>query len=408
MTARLVVTLPPGLAGDAVGLWARDARRRGADLIEIRTDLQPPSFDARRVSQVLPLIISERGQPFPKGWIEAASWIDRDVTQAPPMEEKALCSHHAEHPLSTKEALALWDQVRVPPGGQVKHVEPLGAFQEAPRLFETRRALAERYGAERVTVLAMGTFALPFRCLLSEENALEYVAASPDWCAAPGQRLLDDAVRSRQGRGPRLGILGTRIAHSRSPRIHRQPFDRLDLPADLPVASLLEALLPHYRGFAVTSPFKKAVAAHIRSPLESVNTLVRRGERYEGFNTDVAGARAVLTKLAAKEVWILGQGGIASALRLAGEELGVTLRFVRRTDSPTAPLAGAVVWTWPDTMAAPDALRFDGAKVAVVAYGGAARRLATEIARRGGHPVLLGTRWFVAQARRQRQLWENA
>ena len=37
-----------------------------------------------------------------------------------------------------------------------------------------------------------------------------------------------------------------------------------------------------------------------------------------------------------------------------------------------------------------------------------ARRIATEITRRGGVPLLLGAAWFIAQARRQRALWETA
>ena len=59
-------------------------------------------------------------------------------------------------------------------------------------------------------------------------------------------------------------------------------------------------------------------------------------------------------------------------------------------------------------MAPPEALKFERAVVAVVAYGAAARRIAAEVRRRGGEPWLLGARWFVAQAREQRKLWEDA
>ncbi|HZH03752.1 MAG TPA: shikimate dehydrogenase, partial [Myxococcaceae bacterium] len=223
-----------------------------------------------------------------------------------------------------------------------------------------------------------------------------------------GQRLLDDAVRARRASGPRLGIFGTRIGHSRSPRIHRPPFDRLDLPEDAPLGELLDALRPHYRGFAITSPFKKAAAARLGGALEAVNTVVRRGDGWAGFNTDVAGAEAVLLKLGSRTVSVLGEGGVATALRTAASDQGVALHFVRRASIPREPLTGAAVWTWPDGIAAPEGLSFRDARVAVVAYGAAARRIAAEIASRGGHPLLLGARWFIAQARRQRQLWETA
>jgi hypothetical protein len=88
-------------------------------------------------------------------------------------------------------------------------------------------------------------------------------------------------------------------------------------------------------------------------------------------------------------------------------EVGCQLRFLRRAQI-SEPLAGPGIWTWPDRITPPDALRFEGARVAVIAYGAPARRIAAEITRRGGTPLLLGAAWFIAQARRQRALWESA
>jgi hypothetical protein len=82
-----------------------------------------------------------------------------------------------------------------PAGVHVKHVEPLGALSETGRLLETQAALRGVFG-ERVTVLATGPLALPFRAVLAESNALDYLAVDGTWSAAPGQRLLDDALLS--------------------------------------------------------------------------------------------------------------------------------------------------------------------------------------------------------------------
>jgi len=421
--ARRVVTLPPSLRGPEALRFAADARSRGADVLEVRTDLHPAdAVDASALAGLMELLVSERGSPLPPAWVAAARWVDRDVVHAGDLAApagKLLASHHAERPLSTEEALRLWD-VALPPGALVKHIEPLGqgSRERISVLLETQARLRARFGEGRVTVLAMGPTALPVRAVLARRNVLDYVAVGGDWKAAPGQRLLADATREARHPHPvplpegegmlgRLGILGTSIIHSRSPRIHRQPFDRIDIPEDAPVEALVDALLPHYRGFAVTSPFKIRLARHTGSPLDAINTLVRRRDRWESFNTDTAGARTVLERLGAREVFVLGDGGASAAIRVVGAEMGCQLRFLRRAEI-SGPLSGSGIWTWPDRITPPDALRFEGARIAVIAYGAPARRIATEITRRGGTPLLLGAAWFIAQARQQRALWETA
>jgi hypothetical protein len=421
--ARRVVTLPPSLRGPEALRFAAEARSRGADVLEVRTDLHPAdAVDAAALAGLLELLVSERGTPLPPAWVAAARWVDRDVVHAGDLAApigKLLASHHAERPLTTEEALRLWD-VALPPGSLVKHIEPLGveSRERISVLLETQARLHARFGEGRVTVLAMGPTALPVRAVLARRNVLDYVAVGGDWKAAPGQRLLADATREAryphpvplpegEGKLSRLGILGTSIVHSRSPRIHRQPFDRIDIPEDAPVEALVDALLPHYRGFAVTSPFKIRLARHTGSPLDAINTLVRRRDRWESFNTDTAGARSVLERLGAKDMFVLGDGGASAAIRVVGAEMGCQLRFLRRAEI-SGPLSGAGIWTWPDRITPPDTLRFESARVAVIAYGAPARRIATEITRRGGTPLLLGAAWFIAQARQQRALWETA
>ncbi|RKH53819.1 shikimate dehydrogenase [Corallococcus sp. AB049A] len=414
MATRRIITLPPTLTGADAIAFARDGLKRGADVIEVRTDLHAPGdVDPDALARVMPLLVSERGKPLPAPWVQAAWRVDRDVERAQDMDAppgKLLASHHAEGPLTTAEAMRRWSRP-IPPDALVKHVEPMDGPAHLDVLLQTQAALSQRFGAERVTVLGMGPVAIPARAVLSRRNGLEYVAMGGPWTAAPGQRLLDDVVREhRKAKDPhalRLGILGTAIPHSRSPRIHRQPFDRIDLAEDAPVEAVVDALLPHYAGFAVTSPFKMRLAKHTGSQLDAINTLVRRGSRWESFNTDTEGARAVLERLGSKDVAVLGDGGSTQALRLVAAEQRFALRVVKRAEIH-APLSGDWVWTWPDRVAPPENLRFQGARVAVIAYGAPGRRVAAEIVRRGGTPLLLGAAWFVAQARRQRQLWETA
>ncbi|MFT3841061.1 MAG: shikimate dehydrogenase [Myxococcaceae bacterium] len=397
-----MVTLPRGV--DAVP-FARRARTAGAEWLEVRTDLYEGGLGG--LAEVLPLLVAERGVPLSAAWRAHAHVID---VESGPVSAGEIRSLHASTPLAIGDALANWsDQLQ---GVLVKHVEPLERLREGARLFELQRRLAERF--DQVTVLATGDAALPVRARLSVRNALEYCALDAGSASAKGQRLLSDVVREHRA-GPlradgRLAILGHEISHARSPRIHRQPFDRIDLPAEHDVATLVNEL-EGYRGLAVTSPFKKRIF-----PGATLNTLVRRGNGWETANTDVSGAAAALKKLGAREVTVLGEGGVADALREAAHSLSITLHFAKRDSLPlrgTVPErregahASAFLWTWPAHLESP-ALDLRGAKVGVITYGKPAHQIAARIRASGGTPIFLGSRWFIAQARAQRALWESA
>jgi hypothetical protein len=127
------------------------------------------------------------------------------------------------------------------------------------------------------------------------------------------------------------------------------------------------------------------------------------------FNTDRDGAAATLSVLTErageKAVTVLGDGGATDALREAASQLGVPLTVMTRaTVGPVT--TRAAVWTWPASVPPPPTLRLDGVTVAVIAYGAPARAIAASIWALGGTPLRLGPRWFLAQARRQRALWE--
>lgn len=412
MAPRLVVTLPPGLDAAAARAFVEHIRARGAALLELRTDLHPAnSVDVGALASRIQLLVAERGRPLPSTWLAVAAVVDREDARVVDARARPLVSLHASYPLPTPQALALWHKLHLPPEAMVKHVEPLGNPASATRLLATQRLLQRELGPGRVTVLATGPMALPFRAVLARSNELEYVAESPEWSSAPGQRLLDDAVRDARyalPERPRLGIIGSRIATSRSPRIHPQPFDRIDLPDDAALGELLDSLLPFFAGLAITSPFKRVAAEHLKSKLPAVNTLVRRPDGWEAHNTDVDGARAVLEALGAQKVTLLGAGGAAAALGLAAVNLGMELPSLRRGEVSDRPVRGTAIWTWPSHLPPPAGLRFEGARVAIIAYGPPAQAIAREIAARGGVPVRLGPRWLIAQARRQRALWATA
>lgn len=397
---RRVVTLPPAVDPRD---YAFRARHAGAELLEVRTDLIPPEADLHAAARVLPLLVAERQRPVPEAWRALADLVDGE---SPWVGARGLeqLSHHAPEPMTPDAAEALW--AGVPRGLLVKHVEPLGPVGAGGRLLETQRRLIARFGEDAVTVLATGPLALPFRAVLARRNALDYLSLDPSWSAAVGPRLLADAVREARAGMPqraRLGIIGHGITLSRSPSIHPQPFDRIDVPPDTDVAALVEALKPHYRGFAITSPFKHQVQGGA-----AVNTLWRTAQGYGADNTDVVGAVAALSKLGGMSFTVLGEGGVSDALSAAAVQLGVTMRFVQRADAAGRELGGSVVWTWPPDVAPPAGLSFNQARVGVISYGRRGHQVAKVVRALGGTPVWLGARWFVAQARAQRERWEAA
>ena len=130
-----------------------------------------------------------------------------------------------------------------------------------------------------------------------------------------------------------VGIFGDPVAHSLSPVMHNAAFTaaRLDWayvpfrvrPADLG-AAVAGARALGLAGFNVTVPHKEAVLplldrvhADARA-LGAVNTVVRRGRRLVGYNTDAAGFRATLSvggvPVRGSRALLIGAGGAARAV----------------------------------------------------------------------------------------------
>ncbi len=403
--ARRVVTLPPG--ADVLS-FAWHARHLGADVLELRTDLTP-AIELRGVTRALPVLAAQRGLSVHDTWARGAQLFDVE-RQSGAALHNGLLSFHSPTALTTREALEAW--AKAPAEAHIKHVEPLEKLERTAVLLATQTALLERFGPERVTVLATGPLALPARAQLAARNELDYLAVDSTWAAAVGQRLLPDAVREARYARPsstgRLGIVGGAIAYSRSPRIHAQPFDRIELPEEVDLPAVLQALHASHRGLAITNPFKKRVAEAVGAPEAAVNTLVRTASGWSAANTDCDGATAVLEALASPSVTVLGDGGATAALRVAAQQLEVMLVLRPHHSTFDGPVTGAAVWTWPASIEPPPGLTFIGAQVAVIAYGPPGREIAHRIRTLGGMPRMLGPRWFIAQARRQKALWEHA
>lgn len=159
----------------------------------------------------------------------------------------------------------------------------------------------------------------------------------------------------------RLAVLGSPIAHSRSPRIHAAAYSVLGLDwsyearrcevAEL--GALLDASEPEWRGFSVTMPLKEeafrrsAILDPVATESGVVNTLFRLVgtgpvPAWAGFNTDVAGLAAALrgANFDLTRTVVLGAGATAVSAVLAARALGAEhVTVLARRPAAAAALA---------------------------------------------------------------------
>jgi 3-dehydroquinate dehydratase/shikimate dehydrogenase len=156
------------------------------------------------------------------------------------------------------------------------------------------------------------------------------------------------------------GLVGSPVAHSLSPHMHNAAFDERDLNAvyipfevsDAPAFVRRMArpqtreLRWNLRGFSVTAPHKSAVIEHLdwveplASEIGAVNTVVVEGTELRGYNTDARAALAPLEgliELNGARVAVVGAGGAARALLWGLRSRGARATvFARNTERARA------------------------------------------------------------------------
>lgn len=140
----------------------------------------------------------------------------------------------------------------------------------------------------------------------------------------------------------RAAVLGSPIAHSRSPQLHLAAYralgladwtyDRIECGAD-ELPGLVAGLGPEWVGVSVTMPGKFAALAFADEStrradnIGSANTLVRTATGWLADNTDVDGVSGALGSvggLTDSRAIVLGSGGTAPAAVVGLAELGVS------------------------------------------------------------------------------------
>jgi len=136
----------------------------------------------------------------------------------------------------------------------------------------------------------------------------------------------------RPAPGLRCAVLGSPIAHSLSPVLHRAAYAELGLDwtygaVEVDSAGLgefLAGLDASWRGLSLTMPLKRAVLPLLdetdpwAAVSQAANTVVLHEGRLSGSNTDVPGAVAALSERVAERGAERGAGTLATAVVLGG------------------------------------------------------------------------------------------
>jgi shikimate dehydrogenase len=152
----------------------------------------------------------------------------------------------------------------------------------------------------------------------------------------------------------RCAVLGSPIAHSLSPVLHRSAYAELGLDwrydaievTEESLPAFLDALGPRWRGLSLTMPLKRAVVGRLDTASATVrltgaaNTVLREpGGRLLGHNTDVPGFCDAVSErdLPAGTAVVLGGGAtatsaVAGLVRMGCRDVTVAVRDPARAE----------------------------------------------------------------------------
>jgi shikimate dehydrogenase len=163
-------------------------------------------------------------------------------------------------------------------------------------------------------------------------------------------------VTAAEHGGHRAAVLGSPIAHSLSPVLHRAAYDALGLTDwsydaydvdEAGLASFLSGLDPTWTGLSLTMPLKSValdladVVSEVASKVGAANTLLLHDGRRVADNTDVPGLTAALREQGADSIdraTVLGGGATARSALVALADIAAQVTVLARSAHRVAAL----------------------------------------------------------------------
>lgn len=274
-----------------------------------------------------------------------------------------ICSHHDFRRTPTK-LKTMYERMTRTPARIFKLAVRAGDITECIAVLGLLER-ARREGREMIAV-AMGGAGLLTRILAPSRGAfLTYGSLDASQATAPGQasaRELRELYRVHEINARTLitGLVGLPVSHSLSPHMHNAalaavgvdavyiPFETADLPAFARRMAhpRTRELKWNLRGFSVTAPHKSAIMRHLdrieskAAEIGAVNTVVVEGNELRGYNTDAEAALLPLrgaVDLDGARVAVIGAGGAARSLLWGLRARGAhTTLFARSVESARA------------------------------------------------------------------------
>ena len=285
--------------------------------------------------------------------------------------ERVICSQHyfAGPPVD------LWKTFRQMASSPARILKIAVQANDITDCIEIFRLLEHaRHEGREMIVVAMGEAGIATRILSPSRGAfLTYGSSDEDHASAPGQIGAAELrniyrVHKLNSETEIMGLVGSPVSHSLSPRIHNAAFDALNMnavyiPFEVRDAGEFLRRMAHprtreikwrLRGLSVTAPHKSDVVKHLdwieasAQEIGAVNTIVVEDEGLRGYNTDVAALLVPLLEkglsLRGARCAVVGAGGVARcalwSLRQKGVRVTVFARDVLKA-KPTAEKFGA-------------------------------------------------------------------
>jgi 3-dehydroquinate dehydratase/shikimate dehydrogenase len=213
---------------------------------------------------------------------------------------------------------------------------------------------------QRAIAIAMGEAGEPSRVLYRVFGGWgTYAAPESGREAASGQvtaRVLSDLYRTERLRPSTkiFGVVGNPVRQSRGIRVHNPLFARADKNAvycRFAVTDLrrfFSRMVPLIQGFSVTHPHKVEIGKYLDSmdtlsrAIGAVNTVIRKGGRLTGVNTDAPAALDAIERVSpvkGKRMLIMGAGGAARAIAYEATCRGALVLVTGRTPHSARSLA---------------------------------------------------------------------